>query len=213
MPSIFIANEFFDALAIKQLRKKRNEWFEKFVNIENLNKASFIEKKVNIKKFEKKIDFRISDNQNFIEYSELGISYLREISNIIKKNTGGFLLIDYGYTEKTMKDTLQAITNHKFANILNNIGNTDITHNINFNIFQKIIKKIGGLETNLTSQKEFLLRMGIKERAEIISKNKNFSKKADIFYRLERLVDENQMGDLFKVMLIKNKKSKFKLGF
>ena len=55
--------------------------------------------------------------------------------------------------------------------------------------------------------------MGIKQRAEIISKNLNFTKKADIFYRIKRLIDENQMGELFKVMLIKNKKNKFKLGF
>ena len=55
--------------------------------------------------------------------------------------------------------------------------------------------------------------MGIKERAEIISKGKNFLKKADIYYRLQRLIDQKQMGNLFKVMLIKNKENKFKLGF
>ena len=55
--------------------------------------------------------------------------------------------------------------------------------------------------------------MGINERAEIISKNKSFLKKADIYYRVKRLIDNKQMGNLFKVMLIKNKKNKFKLGF
>ena len=55
--------------------------------------------------------------------------------------------------------------------------------------------------------------MGVKQRAEIISKNLNFLKKADVYYRLKRLIDEKQMGNLFKVMLIKNKKNKFKLGF
>ena len=55
--------------------------------------------------------------------------------------------------------------------------------------------------------------MGIKQRAEVISKNKNFSKKADIYFRLQRLIDDKQMGNLFKVMFIKNKKNKFKLGF
>ena len=44
-PSIFIANEFFDAMPIKQFRKQRNIWYEKFVNFENYSKASFIEKK------------------------------------------------------------------------------------------------------------------------------------------------------------------------
>ena len=112
-----------------------------------------------------------------------------------------------------MKNTLQAISNHKFANILENIGNVDITHNLNFNFFKRFIKQIGGLNSNLTTQKKFLVKMGIKQRAEIISKNQNFSKKADIYFRLKRLIDDKQMGNLFKVMLIKNQKNKFKLGF
>ena len=55
--------------------------------------------------------------------------------------------------------------------------------------------------------------MGIKNRAEILSKKQSFLKKADIYYRLDRLINEKQMGDLFKVMFIKNKKNKFNLGF
>ena len=166
-----------------------------------------------LKKIEKKIKLKISQKQNFIEYSELGLKYIKDISRIIKKNTGGILLIDYGYTQKKMKNTLQAVSNHKFANILDNIGSADITHNINFDLFEKFIKQLKGLETNLTTQKKFLLSMGIKHRAEIISKNQSFLKKADIYYRLNRLIDQKQMGNLFKVMLIKNKKNKFKLGF
>ena len=186
---------------------------EKFVNLKDRKKAFFFEKKINIKNVEKKINLKISQNQNFIEYSKSGLDYLKDISKIIKKNTGGLLLIDYGYTEKKMKNTLTGISKHKFANILTNIGDTDITHNISFALFQNLIKKIGGLESNLTSQKEFLIKMGIEKRAEIISRNKVFSKKTEIYYRLKRLIADNQMGTLFKVMLIKNKNNKFKLGF
>ncbi len=138
---------------------------------------------------------------------------MTEISIFIKKNTGGLLLIDYGYLDKKMKNTLQAISNHKFANILDNIGNVDITHNINFELFRKFTDQKGNLKNNITTQKNFLIKMGIKERAEIISQNLNFLKKADIYYRLKRLIDEKQMGNLFKVMLVKNKKNNFKLGF
>ena len=212
-PSIFIANEFFDSLAIKQFKKRKNLWFENYVNIETDNRGNFFDKKTDIKKIEKMMGIKIFQNQKFVEYSKLGFKYLRDISKIIKKNSGGLLIIDYGYTEKKMKNTLQAVSNHKFANILNNIGNVDITHNINFNLFKRYTKEICGLKNNLTTQKDFLLKMGIKERAEIISKNLNFSKKADIYFRLRRLIDENQMGSLFKVMLIKNKENKFKLGF
>ena len=212
-PSIFIANEFFDSVPIKQFVKREKLWFEKFVNLKSKKKAYFYEKKIDIQKFEKKINFKISKNQNFIEYSEIGFNYLNEISNLIKENSGGLLLIDYGYTDKKMRHTLQGVSNHKFANILDNIGNVDITHNISFELFKKFIKRKGGLQNNLTSQKNFLTKMGIKKRAEIISKNESFLRKADIYHRLKRLIDENQMGSLFKVMLIKNKRNKFKLGF
>ena len=211
-PCIFVANEFFDSIAIKQFLKIKDLWFERFVSFQK-KKKFFVNKEINMKKFEKKINYRISKNQNFIEYSESGINYLREIFQNIKKNTGGILLIDYGYSEEKMKNTLQGISNNKFTNILDNIGNSDITHNINFNLFKKIVKQSGGLKDNLTTQKDFLIKMGIKQRAEIIYKNQSFLKKADIYYRLKRLIDDRQMGNLFKVMMIKNVSNKFKLCF
>ncbi len=212
-PCIIIANEFFDAMPIKQFQKKKKAWFEKFVNLQHSNKAFFFDKKIDMKKIEKKLNFKISKNQKFIEFSEIGFEYLEDISKIIKKNNGGLLLIDYGFVSKKMKNTLKGISNHKFANILNNIGNVDITHNINFELFRRYIEKLGGLKNNLTTQKKFLIKIGIEHRAEIITKNLSFIKKADIYYRLKRLIDEKQMGNLFKVMLIKNNTNKFKLGF
>ena len=134
-PSIFIANEFFDSIAIKQFIKLENSWFERFVQVEDDNTALFFDKKINIKKFENKIKLKISAKQNFIEYSEEGVNYLKKISKIIKKNQGSILIIDYGYLEDKMKNTLQAISNHRYSNILENIGNSDITHNINFNLW------------------------------------------------------------------------------
>ena len=112
-----------------------------------------------------------------------------------------------------MRNTLKGVSNHKFANILEDIFNTDITHNINFELFRKFAKQMGGLDVNLTTQKDFLINMGIEKRAEVISQNQSFLKKADIYFRLKRLIDEKQMGKLFKVMLVKNQKNKFKLGF
>ena len=212
-PCIFIANEFFDAIAIKQFLKKKDCWFERYINLENKRKMNFFEKRIDITKIERKIGFKISKNQKFIEYSELGLNYLREIIKKIKKNTGGLLLIDYGYKEEKMKNTLQAISNHKIVNISDYNKDKDITYNISFNFFKKFTENLGGVKNNITTQKNFLIKMGIKHRAEIISKNLSFSKKADIFYRLKRLIDEKQMGNLFKVMFIRNKENKFKEGF
>ena len=112
-----------------------------------------------------------------------------------------------------MRETLQAVKNHKYSNVLESIGDSDITYNINFNIFQKFTNKFHNLNSIITSQKKFLISMGILQRAEIVSKNISFSKKTDLFYRISRLVDEKQMGELFRVMLVKKKKNKFKTGF
>ncbi len=212
-PTLYIANEFFDAIPIKQFFKKKNGWIERFVKLKNFKKAEFKEKKTNIKKLEDKLKFKISKNQNIIEYSPETFKYLKTICKIIQKNDGGILIIDYGYLNSKMYETLQAIKNHKYSSVLENIGDSDITYNINFNLFQKFIGQFSNLKSIVTNQKKFLSSMGILQRAEMVSKNIPFSKKADLFYRIRRLIDEKQMGTLFKVMLIKNNKNKFKIGF
>ena len=212
-PCIFIANEFFDALPIKQFLKKKKKWHERHVNYADDKKLEYLDIPFDMKKFEKEIKFKISYKQKFIEYSPLASKYLQTIIKKIKLNNGGILIIDYAYLENEMKNTLQAVSEHKYCNVLKDFGNSDITYNLNFKLINKIIKKIGGCSSISTTQKKFLTKVGILDRAEILSKNMPFSKKADIYFRIKRLIDKKQMGHLFKVMFITNNKNRFKLGF
>ena len=212
-PKIFLANEFFDALPIKQFFKINNEWLERYVDIADKKNPKFTNKKINIKKFEKKIGFKISKNQKIIEFSPLTIKLMKQISKKLINKNGGLLIIDYGYLNNSMMDSLQAVKNHKKVNILKNYGSSDITYKINFKTIKKISKYLHLKPQGITTQRKFLLKLGILERAEIISKKLPFSKKADIYFRLKRLIGKNQMGELFKVMLITNKKTKFQIGF
>jgi len=213
IPNIFIANEFFDALPIKQFIKKNNQWYERSVKFSKLNQPEFIDVLINIKKIEKKIGFKISNKQKFIEYSPLSIKYFKIISKKINSNSGGILIIDYGYWNENMKNTLKSIYNHKFNEVLNNFGQSDITYNLSFKLIKKILKKLNLKINGTTSQKNFLTNLGILERAEIISKNLPFSKKADIYFRVKRLIDKNSMGELFKVLLATKKNINFQTGF
>jgi len=212
-PTIYLANEFFDALPIKQFFKRKEGWVERFVNFKDEKNAEFKEQLIDIKNIEQNLKFEISKDQEIIEYSPSSFEYLKDISNLIKNNDGGLLIIDYGYLNLKMKETLLAIKNHKHSNILEDIGDSDITYNINFNLFKKFIGQFDDLNFIITNQKKFLTSMGIIQRAEIISENIPFSKKSDLFYRIRRLIDEKQMGKLFKVMLIKKHKNNFKTGF
>ena len=212
-PSIFIANEFFDALPIKQFIKKNKKWYERNVEFSKFNEPKFIDTLTDIKKLEKKIGFKISYKQNFIEFSPLLNKYLKTVSKKIKFNGGGLLIIDYGYFKKKMKNTLQSVLNHRYNNVLNNFGKADITYSINFNLLKKIIKKLDLKTIGTTNQKKFLINLGILKRAEMVSANMSFSKKADIYYRLKRLIHKNFMGELFKVIFVSKKNIKFNTGF
>jgi NADH dehydrogenase [ubiquinone] 1 alpha subcomplex assembly factor 7 len=55
--------------------------------------------------------------------------------------------------------------------------------------------------------------LGIIERANILSRNISFKEKADLYYRLERLLSEKKMGSLFKVLFASKNNAKFNLGF
>ena len=213
LPCIFIANEFFDALPIKQFLKKEKKWYERHVNFTNNKKLEFLDVPFDMLKFEKEIKFKISYNQKFIEYSPLATKYLKTIIKKIKLSNGGILIIDYAYLDREMKDTLQAVSKHKYCDVLKSFRNADITYNLSFSLINKIINKLGPCSSLSTTQKKFLSKLGILNRAEMLSKNMPFNEKADIYFRIKRLIDENQMGHLFKVMFITNHKNKFKLGF
>ena len=207
LPCIFIANEFFDALPIKQFIKKNDKWHERHVKFTNQIKPEFLDFPFDMQKLEKKLNFKISLKQKFIEYSPLGFKYLKNITNKIKLNNGGILIIDYGYIDKKMKNTLQAVSKHKYTNILRSFGSSDITYNLSFDLISQMIKKLGPFFQTTTTQKKFLTKLGILNRAQILSKNIPFSKKADMYFRVKRLIGENQMGNLFKVLFVTNKKN------
>ena len=212
-PNIFLANEFFDALPIKQFIKKNNQWFEKKIKINNYNKFEIIDIITNIKNLEKRTGIKLTNNQKIIEFSPLTYKYFKIISKKINTLQGGLLIIDYGYLEKKMKNSLKSVYKHNFNNVLNNFGKSDITYNINFFLLKKIAKKLNLKVAGITNQGSFLTKLGISHRAEILAKNLEFSKKADIYYRLKRLIEKNFMGELFKVMFITKKNINFKMGF
>jgi cyclopropane-fatty-acyl-phospholipid synthase len=210
-PSIIIANEFFDALPVKQFKKINKIWFEQYVK-KNNKTYQFTDKKIRVFQIENLIGQKISKSQRFIEVSPESIEKINEISKIIKKNNGGILIIDYGNLDSNMSNTIQSVKKHKKTDILKNIYKSDITHLLNFQFYKRKFKKKLD-EVKITTQREFLVNMGILERAEILSKNLSFSKKTDLYYRIQRLIDNREMGKLFKVMFVTRKKNKFKMGF
>ena len=213
-PIIFLGNEFFDALPIKQIYRKENIFFEKHIALEKKNKKlKFIYKKAKYNLIKNIKKYNLISKGNTIEYPVKAIEYLKLISDKISKYNGGLLILDYGYIKSINKNTLQSVKKHKFSNILLEPGNADITSHVNYKLFLDILKKNNLQVQKIVTQSEFLQKLGIIKRAEIISKDMSFREKAVIFYEIKRLLHYKEMGSLFKVLFAQNKKNRFNLGF
>jgi len=213
-PIIFMGNEFFDSLPIKQIYKKKKIYFEKYVALSNDNKKiKFIYKKVNNALVKNIKDLNIISSGNTIEYPLEAIKLLKTIAKKINKFDGGLLTFDYGYKIKKNQNTLQSVKKHKKTKLFFEPGDSDITSHINFKLFYEILKKNNLKVEKIINQNEFLEKMGILERANIVSKKMTFKEKADMFYRLKRLLHSKEMGSLFKVIFAQMRNRNFSLGF
>jgi len=213
-PIIFLGNEFFDGLPIKQIYKKKKLFFEKHVALSNNNKKiRFLHKKANNNLIKRIQNLNLISAGNIIEYPIEALKFLEDIAKKINKFDGGLLTFDYGYTSKKNQNTLQSVKKHKYTNIFSFPHHSDITSHLNFKLFHKILKKNNLDVKKITTQSEFLKKIGILERANILSKKMTFKEKANMFYRLKRLMDYREMGSLFKVLFAQKKGRKFSLGF
>jgi len=213
-PVIFLGNEFFDALPVKQIWKKKKLFFEKYVTLSRDNKKiKFLHKKANDNLIKRIRKLNLISIGSTIEYPIEALKFLQVIAKKINKFDGGLLTFDYGYTLKKNQNTLQSVKKHKYTNIFLVPRHSDITSHLNFKLFHKILKKNNLDVKKITTQNEFLKKTGILERANILSKKMTFKEKANMFYRLKRLLDYREMGSLFKVLFAHKKGRKFSLGF
>ena len=215
-PVIFFGNEFFDAIPIKQFSNINNELFEKCYSVkDNIN---IIEKFIrsNKKDFAQIMTFGTLKKLKFIEFPKKGLLELNPIIKKINKLSGGILLIDYGYLNSNNSNTIQAVMGNKKIStetMLKNLGKADITSLVNFNLLKEYFLKNNLKVKKVVTQRFFLKRMGIIERAQILQKKKTNKEQIYMKETLSRLLEEKQMGSLFKVIFgYKNKNNNF-FGF
>ena len=214
-PIIFFGNEFFDAIPVKQYFFKNKDLLEKCYILDKKGlKETYC--KPNLKDLLKLKSFKVLKKLKFIEYPKLGFEELNKISRKIKSLSGGVLLIDYGYLGEINESTIQIIMKNKKIhknNLLKYIGKSDITSLVNFSLLNEFFLKKKLNVKKIVSQKFFLERMGIIERAKILEKKMNKKQKKYMITTLSRLLDKNLMGELFKVIFAYKSHNKKFFGF
>ncbi len=174
LPLLFVANEFFDALPVRQ-----------FVGDQ-----------------ERRVDagFRfVPGGEVTHETCEAGEAIMKNLAAHIARFGGAGLVIDYGYAEGA-GDTLQAVKEHKKAGPLENPGEADLTAHVDFAALAAAAHaaKVYGP----VPQGTFLKRLGAELRAAALCKNATAEQQHTILSGLERLVAPQEMGELFKVLAI-----------
>lgn len=191
-PVIFLANEFFDALPIKQYLFKDNKWHERVIKHNNDLYFSSIPSDIEFSGNPKESDIK--------EISPETIAGAENISDLISLNKGLSIIFDYGYSQNSFGDTLQSLYKNKYNPIFENIGISDITYHVDFPSLKNIFET-KGLSCFLQTQREFLLATNIEKRAEMLIINKDSTTKKSILEGMERLVSPKEMGVLFKCLI------------
>ena len=210
-PTIFIGNEFLDTFPVNQFIKNKDCWREVCIDHGD-QELIFCHKKTKLSKLldsQKLINIKINA---IIEINFRSRNFIKKISSFIKRNNGGALFFDYGYTDG-YGDTLQAIKGSEFVNPLNEPGLADITSHVDF---RDIITQAKDSMVDVwgpDTQGSFLIKMGAIERLKSLERMSDVKTKKELRLGLSRLIDEDKMGKLFKVFAITSNKFPSPEGF
>jgi NADH dehydrogenase [ubiquinone] 1 alpha subcomplex assembly factor 7 len=193
LPTILMANEFFDALPIRQLERKGGQLFERCV-ISNDNglQIALVPSPARF----------AGGEDGVLEDATIRNTIATHLGDHLKTVGGGGLVIDYGHLRSAMGDTLQAMRNHKFCAITDFPGDADVTSHVDFEALGKGFVRGGAKILGVMSQGEFLEAMGLSARTEVLARNASGDTKQNLVKASERLAHDDQMGQLFKVMAI-----------
>jgi len=158
----------------------------------------------NIKEF-LAVKYASLPNDSIVEVQDEANLIMSKIATNIVTRGGAALVIDYGYVEsrhRSFVSTLQAVKNHKYSPIFEEIGLSDITSHINFTSLYDVAKLYQANVYGPINQSQFLSNMHIDLRKNMLTLQATAEQKREIISGYNRLMSADQMGNLFKVLAI-----------
>jgi NADH dehydrogenase [ubiquinone] 1 alpha subcomplex assembly factor 7 len=190
-PLILIANEFFDAIPIRQFERQGGMWRERVVGLEDGRLALGLGGPV----------FGPEGRDgDVIEPAPAREDIARQIGERLAHHAGAALIIDYGHLTSAPGDTLQAMRRHGFTAIIDRPGECDLTSHVDFQLLGRALWEGGAAVLPAMTQRAFLMALGLEPRFERLAIRADLLVTATLKRQMARLADENQMGNLFKVL-------------
>jgi len=198
-PMLLVANEFLDALPIRQLVRTPDGWRERMVGLEG-ERFVFVAGR---QPMDSAVPADIIDapEQTILETCPAAAAIMYELAGRLTDQGGAALVVDYGQTKLKTGSTFQAVRDHQKIDPFAAPGASDLTALVDFETLEKVARSRNARHIGTETQGNWLRALGIETRA------KNLAAQApqyaqEIAAAMDRLVDAKQMGDLFKVMAL-----------
>jgi SAM-dependent MidA family methyltransferase len=200
-PLFLVANEFFDALPVRQYVKTERGWCERMITAEG-GELAFALAPVALPPAALPPGLEHAPDGAVYETSPAATALTEDIARTVTARGGAGLIIDYGYGMRTgFAETLQAVGGHRFADVLAEPGEDDLSAHVDFAALAAAGKRGGASVLGPVTQGLFLANLGVTERAEQLMKA-NPEQASDLLAAVERLIGNDKMGQLFKVLAL-----------
>jgi len=198
-PMIVLANEFIDALPVRQFVRRGEAWRERLVTSDGRDGFAFMDG--NAEERDPRLPHAAPDGA-ILETRPAAHALVRELGHRAIQSPLAALIVDYGHAESGFGDTLQAVRGHRFANALADPGAADLSAHVDFADLKREASAAGLKACGPMLQGEFLLKLGLGERRERLLKRATPAQAEAIATGTARLVDPRQMGVLFKALAL-----------
>lgn len=203
-PLLMIANEFLDALPIRQLVRGRRHWAERMVALDSEDRLVFVDgpesPAVSLLVPEGLRDTAASGD--VFEICPPAAALAAFVGARLKHHPGAALFIDYGYFPSGPGPTLGALRRHRPVSVLEMPGTADLSAHVDFAAVAHAARGAGADAYGPVPQGRFLTDLGALARLAALSARATPIQREELRSGLERLLDPDQMGTLFKVMAL-----------
>jgi SAM-dependent MidA family methyltransferase len=201
---LLAANEFFDAVPIRQFVKTRNGFRERMVGLDEVGQLVFVPGTGSVDPALLPAGHQSAPEGTIAEVAPARAAIMQMMADRLFNTGGTAVIIDYGHLVSGLGDTLQAVLKHAFDPPLANPGNADLTSHVDFEALAQVARARSVAVNGMMTQGEFLIHLGLIERAGALGRDKSPAAQEDIRNAVTRLAGNGpgEMGELFKVMAV-----------
>jgi SAM-dependent MidA family methyltransferase len=202
--TLFTANELFDAVPIRQFIRTANGFRERVVGLDADDELCFAAGIASIDPALLPCDPEQLPLGTVFEIAPARQAVMTALCERLTSNGGTALIIDYGYLSTAFGDTLQAVRMHEYDPPLEHPGEADLTSHVDFQHLAETARASGAHINGCVHQSDFLLGLGLLERAAALGRDQNAATQEMIRAAVDRLAGAGQgrMGELFKVLAV-----------